>query len=80
MSSLRSLLLAATKNAARIKNVQRILLSMRMYDWPVYFAAPYSRGDMCSVVNLLPVPTLRLQCVVQLPIFLAHQYPKVDLA
>ncbi|CAL1713099.1 unnamed protein product [Somion occarium] len=59
LASLRSLLLAATKNAARIKNVQRILLSMRI------------------VVNLLPVPTLRLQCVVQLPIFLAHQYPKV---
>ncbi|KZT12037.1 TBCD protein [Laetiporus sulphureus 93-53] len=59
LASLRKLLSIASRNVPRLKNHQRIIMSMRI------------------VANLLPVASLRQECIDRLPDFLTHQYPKV---
>ncbi|KDQ62420.1 hypothetical protein JAAARDRAFT_189747 [Jaapia argillacea MUCL 33604] len=76
IESLQTILKIASKNASRLKNVQRIHASMRMYLLPLTWLFIDLTFDL-SVVNLLCFSATYSSAVLVLPEFLTHRFPKI---
>lgn len=72
---LEKLLSIATRNVSRLKNVQRINESMKM--WVPYVRDSILTEKRCSAVNLLAVPAVSTSSSERIIDFLSHPYPKV---